>query len=54
MTLELLAAALGEVRAANGRLNRQLLTAQDDERRRTAATAFALSALVAATAKRTD
>ncbi|MWV22304.1 HAMP domain-containing protein [Methylobacterium sp. 2A] len=30
------AAALGEVRAANGRLNRQLLTAQDDERRRTA------------------
>lgn len=31
-----LAAALGEVRAANGRLNRQLLTAQDDERRRTA------------------
>jgi two-component system sensor histidine kinase UhpB len=30
------AEALGEVRAANGRLNRQLLTAQDDERRRTA------------------
>ncbi|WP_419830648.1 ATP-binding protein [Methylobacterium sp.] len=30
------AAALSEVRAANGRLNRQLLTAQDDERRRTA------------------
>lgn len=30
------AAALGEVRSANGRLNRQLLTAQDDERRRTA------------------
>ncbi|SDM92175.1 two-component system, NarL family, sensor histidine kinase UhpB [Methylobacterium phyllostachyos] len=30
------AAALGEVRGANGRLNRQLLTAQDDERRRTA------------------
>ena len=30
------AAALGDVRCANGRLNRQLLTAQDDERRRTA------------------
>ncbi len=30
------AQALGEVRSANGRLNRQLLTAQDDERRRTA------------------
>lgn len=30
------AEALEEVRAANGRLNRQLLTAQDDERRRTA------------------
>lgn len=30
------AQALEEVRAANGRLNRQLLTAQDDERRRTA------------------
>ncbi len=30
------AEALSEVRAANGRLNRQLLTAQDDERRRTA------------------
>ncbi|GJE33184.1 ATP-binding protein [Methylobacterium oxalidis] len=30
------AEALTEVRAANGRLNRQLLTAQDDERRRTA------------------
>ena len=30
------AAALSDVRAANGRLNRQLLTAQDDERRRTA------------------
>ena len=30
------AEALGEARAANGRLNRQLLTAQDDERRRTA------------------
>ncbi|MFD0937014.1 LapD/MoxY N-terminal periplasmic domain-containing protein, partial [Methylobacterium trifolii] len=30
------AEALGEVRSANGRLNRQLLTAQDDERRRTA------------------
>ncbi|KAB1078836.1 ATP-binding protein [Methylobacterium soli] len=30
------AAALTEARAANGRLNRQLLTAQDDERRRTA------------------
>lgn len=30
------AEALGAVRAANGRLNRQLLTAQDDERRRTA------------------
>jgi two-component system sensor histidine kinase UhpB len=31
-----LAGALEEARAANGRLNRQLLTAQDDERRRTA------------------
>lgn len=30
------AGALGEARASNGRLNRQLLTAQDDERRRTA------------------
>ncbi|NEU11822.1 ATPase [Methylobacterium sp. BTF04] len=30
------AQALAEARAANGRLNRQLLTAQDDERRRTA------------------
>lgn len=30
------AEALGDVRSANGRLNRQLLTAQDDERRRTA------------------
>lgn len=30
------AEALGEVRAANGRLNRQLLTAQDDEGRRIA------------------
>ncbi len=30
------AGALAEARAANGRLNRQLLTAQDDERRRTA------------------
>ena len=30
------AGALGDVRASNGRLNRQLLTAQDDERRRTA------------------
>ncbi|WP_081631135.1 ATP-binding protein [Methylobacterium sp. 77] len=30
------AEALSESRAANGRLNRQLLTAQDDERRRTA------------------
>lgn len=30
------AEALAAVRAANGRLNRQLLTAQDDERRRTA------------------
>ena len=30
------AGALSEARAANGRLNRQLLTAQDDERRRTA------------------
>lgn len=30
------AGALEEARAANGRLNRQLLTAQDDERRRTA------------------
>ncbi|GJE16585.1 ATP-binding protein [Methylobacterium marchantiae] len=30
------AEALAESRAANGRLNRQLLTAQDDERRRTA------------------
>lgn len=30
------AEALSEARAANGRLNRQLLTAQDDERRRTA------------------
>lgn len=30
------AQALEEVRTANGRLNRQLLTAQDDERRRTA------------------
>ncbi|MDP4026073.1 histidine kinase [Methylobacterium sp. NEAU 140] len=30
------AQALAEVRSANGRLNRQLLTAQDDERRRTA------------------
>ncbi|KAB1073951.1 ATP-binding protein [Methylobacterium planeticum] len=30
------AEALTEARAANGRLNRQLLTAQDDERRRTA------------------
>ena len=31
-----LAGALGEARAANGRLTRQLLTAQDDERRRIA------------------
>lgn len=31
-----LAQALAETRAANGRLNRQLLSAQDDERRRTA------------------
>jgi two-component system sensor histidine kinase UhpB len=30
------AQALSETRAANGRLNRQLLSAQDDERRRTA------------------
>lgn len=30
------AQALSDARAANGRLNRQLLTAQDDERRRTA------------------
>lgn len=31
-----MAQALAETRAANSRLNRQLLSAQDDERRRTA------------------